>query len=118
MPYVGWLEYGGVEIANERRVFSYARGGLGPRALDCGCDTVEAALGLDDVAYTSPAGDLAPWFDARRPESGLFGGVLVESVRGLDVPVSGRQVTDGARGRATLGRLRDALEEVDAAEDG
>ena len=113
MPYVGWLEYGGVEIANERRVFSYARGGLGPRALDCGCDTVEAALGLDDVAYTSPAGDLAPWFDARRPESGLFGGVLVESVRGLDVPVSGRQVTDGARGRATLGRLRDKYKTID-----
>lgn len=69
MPY---LCLGSVEIANLARVTTY-----GAREFfDGGCE----CAALDLVAYSDPALDPAPWYDATHPESADFLGFLPESI--------------------------------------
>lgn len=117
-----YLELGGVEVANALRTLTYLRRGLGgapftvglaspyteesgysdtygevyqagpywPGNLACFCGV------LDGGPYVSPADDGAPWYDASRPESGEFLGIVPDIVL---LPVIAR----AAAQRATLG---------------
>lgn len=97
--YEGYFSLGGVEVANNARVAAYAgRGSL------CACDGFADALGHDE--YTTPETDPAPWYDPLDPESGLFGGLFVESIDGLlDAPYD-MGTTELAGDGATRARLR------------
>lgn len=96
-----YLEFGGIEIANENRTADYLNAGLltgvTVSAANCSCSAT------DDGPYDSPALDPAPWYDSSRPESAEFLGLLAGEVR-LD-PVAIRSVVPKASAGSTIGRL-------------
>ena len=94
------IDFGGTEISNGNRLRAYLNYGLLPIPVSlagCGCDTIG-----DTADYISPAHDLAPWFDAARPESEEFLGLLAYDAR-LD-SVATRSVSPRAGMGATIGR--------------
>lgn len=101
-----WL--GGTEIVNDSRTIAYMRNGIKPETLtvngDCGCSNTLALAGCDDE-YTTPAEDVAPWYDPAIPESAEFAGFLSTEFEGLNSTYA-RSVTESIGDGATLGRSR------------
>lgn len=107
MPATDWLCLAGVEIANSARVAAYAQAGLRPHTMAVyGCECPDLAAMLGDDPYTTPAADLAPWYDPAEPASAEFAGFLVTSISGLDVAPVSRSRTDRLGHGAVLGRRR------------
>lgn len=88
----------------------------GVAQIGCDCPTLDYSYdccNLDAVAipsepYRTPALDLAPWYDPDIPESAFFMGMMIESVEGLEMSPTVRNVqrrTTGGGGGA-LGPLR------------
>lgn len=133
-----YLILGGVELANAMRTDTYLRRGLGgsefavtpasplagegvgyrneytelyeaeafwPGNLACYCGVIAAGT------YLGPADDPAPWYDATRPESADFLGVVPEVTL---LPVLGRSVIARSSGGGTVGaqRLRPRIVQV------
>lgn len=102
MKAVGFIEYGGVEIANENRVADYLNAGLltglAITDIDCGCDLI------DEGPYVSPSADPAPWYDSTRPESDEYLGLLAYDIR-ID-PVIRRSISPRSLHGASIGPLR------------
>lgn len=95
-----FLEISGIEVANTNRTADYLNAGLltGVALASANCD----CAATDDGPYTSPAADPAPWYDAARPESGEFLGLLAAGIT-LD-PVAVRSVSPKLSGGGTVGR--------------
>jgi hypothetical protein len=81
MPYDGYLEVGGREIANAARVFTYVTD-LSSFGLHNCQDCADLGEALDET-YTTPAADPAPWFDPSDPDTGLFFGFYPTAIEGL-----------------------------------
>lgn len=102
----GWMSYAGTEIFNEARLAAYAISS-GLTGYNCEpCPTLRTSLEHDP--YTTPAGDLAPWYDTNIAESGQVVGFELVSIDGLgdtatrrvdELPSDGAVV--GARRRAS-----------------
>lgn len=115
-----YLYFAGTEIANHERLMAYMSGNvaLGYPALrapntsvnpNCFCDTAhplfcDQGAGVDG-AYTSPANDPAPWYDADDAASGEFAGFFIEDITGFDGTVA-RDMAEGAISGTSLGPLR------------
>jgi hypothetical protein len=81
MPYDGYLELGGRELANAARTFQYVTDLSAFGLHDCqGCEDLAEAL---DETYTTPAADPAPWFDPSDPDTGQFFGFYPTQIEGL-----------------------------------
>jgi len=75
MKMPGYVQFGGNTVVDEARTREYLLDfGAGWTLGDCACPD------LVNPPYISPAGDPAPWFEASRPESGDFFGVLLTDV--------------------------------------
>ncbi|MGW5817277.1 hypothetical protein [Streptomyces noursei] len=109
MAFLGFLEYGGVEILNEARTAAYsARAGLG---LACTpCDGLNIALGSPD--YTTPKADRAPWYDPHYPESGRVLGMLGMDIVGTNDATGTRSPTESVGDGSVIGPLRMAHREI------
>ena len=108
-----WLSYNGIELGNAVRTLSYLRRGLVPgqlfeipasgsdlndaSQLACYCDE------MNDGPYVDPATDLAPWWDAAKPESDSFLGFIPWTI--TLQPKLGRNVTEGGMIGTQLGKL-------------
>ncbi|AEM88790.1 hypothetical protein [Streptomyces violaceusniger] len=108
MPYLGFAEYGGVEILNEARTYAYSqRSGLGMMCEPC--DGLLPALG--SPSYSTPKGDRAPWYDPHFPESQRVIGFL-----GMDMVGFGgtgvRNPTEAVGDGSVIGPLRMAHREI------
>ncbi|MBP2703537.1 hypothetical protein JOL79_06955 [Microbispora sp. RL4-1S] len=109
MPAIDWLCLGGVEVANNARTAAYAAAGLKPSTMQLyGCECPGLRQMLGDPAYTTPAADLAPWYDPAEPASADFGGLLVTRIDGARVSPVQRGRTDRLGDGAVLGRRRRA----------
>lgn len=106
-----YLSAGGNEIFNVVRTQAYLQNVGSPfttGASWCSCPTLTPALlGEEDGAYTTPATDPAPWYDADLPESADFLGFLPTSVTGLEDNPRARNVTNGVGGGGVFGPSRD-----------
>jgi len=109
-PLVPWLCMSGVEVANGVRTAAYLASCPGdtsgssfqpPPAYTASGDCYCAAI--DEGPYISPAEDDAPWFEASRPESGRFYGIILDSAEIL--PVIERPLTR-LRNGGSVGPLR------------
>lgn len=97
----GYLTWNGIEIVNSTRTFTYLNNGLGPPGMDspgvgCNCSALAGS-------YVSPSVDPAPWYDAAKPESAQFLG-LVPAVMNLVPSMSRTTGPSGVYG-STMGRL-------------
>ncbi|WP_327385079.1 hypothetical protein [Streptomyces sp. NBC_01207] len=106
-----YMALGGVEIANTTRLNQY----LGPDGVGspltsfgaCVCPTLTAeVLGEEDMVYTTPAGDMAPWYDPDVPASEEFAGLMILSVDGMDTNPVTRSYTTAISGGASIGPRR------------
>lgn len=98
-----FLQFSGLEIANENRSAVYARllAPLRvniPTAAGCGCEST------DEGPYTTPAEDSVAWYDPARAESEQFLGVLAYDIQ-ID-PVIVRGIEPKFLGGATVGKMR------------
>lgn len=100
MPY---LCLGATEIVNGARTLAYGANCLFD---PCPCPA------LEDVTYTDPATDDAPWYDADHPESEDFWGLLASDI--VLSPATSRSVTDLVGDGAQIGaeKLRSRIVEV------
>lgn len=83
--YKGLFTVGGTEVVNVARTMAYIAAGYGQPGVDF--DTPVAYEGVGEAlgeTYRTPVLDEAPWFDAARPETWGFAGVLPLSVDNLD----------------------------------
>ena len=102
---------GGNELWNEARTLVYMANGVRPSSWSPPqCDPCPTLADIVPCAeppeggYTNPEDDLAPWYDATRPESADFAGLMVTDAT-LSAAAS-RSVTDNVGHGSTLGRLR------------
>ena len=133
---LGWLVFGGQEIANDARVLSYLANGQSPENPDgvpgvsdrwnvslgdcCPCPVLltdgsgnPTPFLRPDASVLAAAGDPAPWYEPDRPESAEFLGVWVESITGLDSVVSRSVVERGSQpGGGFLGVERQSVRQV------
>lgn len=97
------MTFSGIEIVNHDRLAAALDNGMayGFRVPPhCMCGT----LAETSPAFTVPSADGAPWYDASRPESAHFAGILCSRVVGMDDPYTGRDVDEGLIG-GVLGGL-------------
>ncbi|WP_328434592.1 hypothetical protein [Streptomyces sp. NBC_00425] len=110
MALLDYVTLGGVEIVNHVRLNAYldaeSVGSPLTSATACVCPTLTSANLSEDTAYTKPAEDPAPWYDAAVPESTEFAGVLLLSIEGLDENPVKRSVTNAISGGGVLGPAR------------
>jgi hypothetical protein len=110
--YEGYLELGGVEIANVERVQKYVRN------TQCGIplhqfdehDGLYLALGQQD--YVSPVADNAPWYDANMPDSADFLGLYPLGMNNVSDSTRQAPVTESVRAGGTIGAGRAATREM------
>lgn len=99
MAELSLLYFAGTEVASNARVLAYMRGSGSTSLVTPGCACIAPAA-IGDEPYTSPAEDMAPWYDPDEPESAGFGGVWIEDIEGLSNSPYQRRVTqrlgDGA----------------------
>lgn len=109
-----YLALGGNEVVNAARLAAYVDHGLIPSGFSIRC---KGCAGLEDIlpcdssvspvpvgGYFLPDQDHAPWYDANRPESKNFAGLLVTSVT-MSAPYS-RNIVDNIGDGMSIGRLR------------
>lgn len=105
--YPGFLHYDGLEVANAVRTKTYAENlGLGWFRPQESCSGMAGFL--TDYPYTTPAGDLAPWYDATRRESLDFAGFWPLEVTGIDTTTYARPVSERLDDGGVLGLGRHA----------
>lgn len=104
MVYTGYLAVGGTLIVDNARTAAYAAA-LGVTAVQC--DACEYPPGV----YTTPKGDLAPWYDPAVPESADFAGILGLAITGV-ASTSTLTVTERLNDGAVAGRTRRAHREL------
>jgi hypothetical protein len=133
---LGWLVYGGQEIANEGRTIAYLANRetpLNPSGVPgvsdrwrvnmtpcCPCPVLFTDSDGNATPYLRPditditgGGDPAPWYDPELPASAEFLGLLVTSIEGLDSVVTRAVVERGAApGGAYLGVERQGAREI------
>ena len=80
--YENYLNFAGVEIINAERTMAYLKAFAPGVAVKCDADGLHTALGQN--AYVSPAVDGAPWYNAARPISGSFYGLICKRVEGSE----------------------------------
>jgi hypothetical protein len=110
--YKGYLELGGVEIANVERVQKYVRN------TQCGIpltqfeehDALHLALGQQD--YVSPVADNAPWYDANTPDSADFLGLYPLGMSNVSDSTREAPVTESVRSGGTVGAGRARTREM------
>lgn len=109
MPFLGFLEYGGVEILNEARTQVYAqRAGIG---MTCApCQGLSDSLG--NPSYTNPRQDRAPWYDPHFPESQRVIGFLGMDFVGVGHSTATRSPTEAIGDGSVIGPLRMAHREM------
>lgn len=109
MPFLGYAEYGGVEILNEARTQAYAeRAGIGMTCMPCQ-GLYDA---LDNPQYTTPRADRAPWYDPHYPESQRVIGFLGMDIVGTGQSTATRTPTEAVGDGSVIGPLRMAHREV------
>lgn len=106
-----WLSFGGNEIANNARIYGYARSvGCVGYLKRGGCPTLVDALG--DLPYDYENITAAPWYDATQADvSGRFLGVFVLDISGLLDSTRETQVVQNTRGGGQIGAIRRATRE-------
>lgn len=107
-----YLALGENEIWNHARLSAYLANVGSPFATGpdiCACETLTPAMITGGLAsaYTTPATDPAPWYDADLPVSGEFLGLLVTGVEGIDGSTRTRNVTNAVGGGGVFGPSRD-----------
>lgn len=107
MANISWLCLGGVELASNCRSGVYATNGFRPHQVDitgCGCCGTPAqwAAAMNDVPYTNPKADLAPWYSSTEPDSEFFGGMIIRNIDGLGSGPTTRSLTQRANGRGSF----------------
>ena len=117
---LGWLVYGGQEIANEGRTIAYLANrqtstnpdgvpGVSDRwrvqpTPCCPCPVLYTDSAGNPETYVRPDLDGAPWYDPAVPASSEFLGLLVNSIDGLESVITRSVVDRGdAPGGAWLG---------------
>src|SRR5919108_5284931 len=89
-----YLEFGGVELSNPNRTYSYVDAFGDPRFSvhldDCLCEA------LDTGPFMSPSSDPAPWYDGTQESEEFFGLVLEPRLAPPAVRPSARRATGGA----------------------
>jgi hypothetical protein len=98
---VPYLVLDNVEVANSARTMAYLRSFLPMQVQarsdpNCSCPAITGT-------YGSPYSDPAPWYDASRPESQFWYGVLLDSI--VVPPVLTRPAKPRANGGQSLGLL-------------
>lgn len=98
---VGYLVLDNVEVANSARTMAYLRSFMPMQVQarsdpNCSCPAITSAFG-------SPYSDPAPWYDASRPESANFYGLLLDSI--VIPPILTRPAKPRANGGQSLGLL-------------
>lgn len=104
----GFASLNGNEITNDARTIAYARNlGLPFTIKDgCWCPNIQELTGCESpTGYSTPAEDIAPWFDDAIPESADFAGFLSVEFTGLGSTYT-RTATEILVGGSALGRLR------------
>ena len=104
--YRGWLQFGGVEVANAARVVAYMDNCQTNSRVEVMHDDSwpDTPIYLDQDPYVDPATDGAPWSQQAVPASAEFLGVWPMSVEGLDSTVLSREVLESAGSGAQFGR--------------
>jgi hypothetical protein len=102
--YDGYAVLAGNEIINSARAYA----GATAHGLPVMCEPCEgAAAGVDDPPYTGiPSIDQAPWYDANRPASARFLGVMGLETSGFKSAPAERAVTELIGDGAALGAMR------------
>lgn len=80
--YYGYQTFGGVEIFNLARTAAYLKA-LAP-GLEVKCSEPLLHTALGHTAYTTPAGDSAPWYRGNRFSAGRFYGLYPIDVAGAE----------------------------------
>lgn len=107
MAMEGYLSLGGTEISNAERFQAYTRN-LGILSGFQACPCPNLSMLLADPPYTTPKGDLAPWYDPNTPASEEFAGVWIQSWGGLSGSTVTREFTRSLISGATPGPIFDA----------
>lgn len=109
--YDGWLMFGGNEVINTSRTMAYAASLKVPALRDCyECDGFAAAI--DDPAYTTPAADGAPWYDADMPESADFVGFYPLELQNFTDSSRTAEVSESINDGGFTSRPREASKEM------
>lgn len=105
MSFAAWAEFGGIELANAARTFSYVRASAAMPRLTVGSATSTCVCeAVDDGPYASPAADPAPWWYSSQLQSDDFLGLWLREIELGSVLA--RAVTPRATGGASIGRQR------------
>lgn len=112
MPYLGWFDLDGAELANTGRVVQHLEPDDPLVDPVCGCyidvgtdnswPGLRAFLGQDPYVITN-----APWYDPGIPQSKEFAGVWVTKVDGLDATPVQRDVAESIGAGGAAGPHRD-----------
>lgn len=84
--YLGYLSFAEIEIVNEQRLRAYATAMDVLYTCPPECETLRTSL--EHAAYTTPAADLAPWYDSALPESGDVAGFRLLEITGMGSPLA------------------------------
>jgi hypothetical protein len=112
MPYRGYLELGGRELANSARLFTYARALMPGAGFDPKLDIANLALALGDEDYANPGTDNAPWVDSSIPESIRFLGAHALSITGAEDSTRTADSTENIGNGGSIGAVRYGTRQV------
>lgn len=116
MAYYGYFRYDGIELINNARLDRYARN-LGIGFWNCRdqCETLEQTLEQrewKEGPYTTPAQDMAPWYDPVYPPSAGFAGIHILEATNIHSSTHTGGVSERARDGGTLLRTRRTSREM------
>lgn len=110
MAWLGYYEYGGVEIINATRTETYAKNaGLGWFKSVYRNEALPLLLGQ---VYATPMQDPAPWVDVDDASSFDFYGFYPLGVSGIEDSTATAQVTESTLDGGTVGRIRRSTRSV------
>lgn len=111
MAYTGYMRFGDVELANLARLKAYAGSlNLPQVVLPQNYDWIREAAG--DPEYSTPAVDIAPWYDADIAASADFGGVMILTAEGIDSSTRESTVSEYTVDGGNGGRLRNGTKTI------
>lgn len=112
MTWNGYYALGGREFINVARTAKYVSAlGLNFATVPDSASDVLPQM-LSHAAYTTPAGDLAPWYDPDAPESGDFAGIIPLDGSGIESSSRSSEVFEFTYDGANPGRLREGSKSV------
>lgn len=114
MAYRGYLELGGTELANTRRVVQYMRTAECSNTLEVRNDDSwpDVHRWLQHEPYVDPITDAAPWVAEDRPVTGEFLGVWLLAMDGMDSAPLRREPIEAAGAGGGFTALRWGVREV------